>query len=78
MKVRCSSSFDELSQSLDNYIQATNQIITRPARPDNELVGYILQEPQAELIRIAQKFNSWRNQMPSRIQELQNEARGDL
>src|SRR5208283_1959228 len=73
-----SSSLNELIQSLENYIQIANQVIARPARPDNELVGYILHDPQAALQRPAQKFNSWRNQVPSRVQELQNEARGDL
>ncbi len=73
-----SSSFEEMSGSLDNYTQIVGQIIARPPRPDNELIGYMLRDPQAALMRPAQKFNSWRNQIPPRIQELQNEARGDL
>jgi len=72
------SSLNEMLRSTDNYIQTANSITARPTRPDDELIDYILRDPQASLLRPAQKFNSWRIQIPSRIQELQNEARGDL
>jgi hypothetical protein len=47
-------------------------------RSNDELIGYMLRDPQAALSRPGAKFNSWRNQMNDRIEQLKNEARIDL
>lgn len=72
------SSLNEILQVNQNYIQTIDQIVSRPTKPDDELINYILRDPQASFSRPSQKFNSWRSQIPNRILELQNEAREDL
>lgn len=72
------NSFDQLIQALENCSQLAKQLSTRPTKPDPELTGYIMRDSRRDLLLRAKRFNSWRSQIPKRIEELKNEARGDL
>jgi hypothetical protein len=73
------NSLGSLIQSLDNYVTAATSVLNRPDKPDGELAGLLMRDSQNKLLQPMTQFNLWRNEVTStRIQELQNEARGDL
>ena len=74
-----STPFFEFSGIIDRYRQAAHQLSTADASCNNiVLIGVAFQDQHAALTRSYQRFDSWRRQIPSRIKELQNEAREDL